>query len=300
MISCVFLMSPMISCVFLMSLAHAVGSLTSAPHRRPDRSPLLMREPRQDSRPASWLRLRGGEDDATALGLKKHQVTGRMSNQEVLEKLNKVPVFCIMESSGSIISLPDGNDGDEACTWYLDPHEAVDVLKKCRAANPGDALRLVAHRLGDALQMCGGWPGDGLPAAQYDGKLNLKPHKAFAEPIQTQLVSSVRQENLEPGAWVVPTFVAEELAQAGPEGEQRALPIYLSPLDLRDAYAKAGVLNGQVAQTGPRVLELRVLVKHMLDEPKEYPNAWRAVEFVPTPQAIELVQMLDEQQAKSG
>ena len=60
------------------------------------------------------------------------------------------------------------------------------------------------------------------------------------------------------------------------------------------------MLNGQVAQTGPRVLELRVLVKHMLDEPKEYPNAWRAVEFVPTPQAIELVQMLDEQQAKSG
>jgi len=243
-------------------------------------------------------RLRGGaDDDPAALGLKAKDMTGRMSREEVIEKLNKVPTFCILQGDGSVISLADGSDGEESCTWFVDAQEAAQTFQKVKAANPGESLRLEAYGLGDALQMCGGWPGDDAP--DYDGVLKLAPTKAFVEPIRTQLVSSLKQEQLAPGAWVMATFIGEELAQAGPEGEQRALPVYMSPHDLRDAYAKAGVLNGPVAQTGPRVLELRVLVKHMLDEPKEYPNAWRAVEFVPTGEARELLRQLVEQQAKA-
>ena len=89
------------------------------------------------------------------------------------------------------------------------------------------------------------------------------------------------------------------MAAAGPDGDQRALPIFLSPLDLRDAYEAAGVLKGAVAQSGPKVLELRVLVKHMLDEPKEYPNAWRAVDFIPTPNAKKLVARIAEAEAEA-
>lgn len=249
-------------------------------------------------------RLRGGTDadDPESLGLKSAQVTGRMSKDEVVEKLNRVPAFCIMRGDGSLISLPyDGDESSDAecCTWFMDPHEAADTFRKVKAANTGERLSLVAHALGDALQMCGGWPDDEDGEASYDGILRLAPSKAFVEPIETQLEDSLRQAGIAAGTWVVPTFVGEELAQAGPEGEQRALPIFMSPYDLRDAYEKAGALNGKVAQSGPRVLELRMLVQYMLDEPKEYPNAWRAVEFVPTAAAVELARLLAEQSAKA-
>ena len=249
----------------------------------------------------SFSRLRGGEgaEDAAALGLKAKQMTGRMSTDEVIEKLNSVPAFCILLGDGSVISLPDpkGADG-EACTWFLDPHEAAATFRRCKAANPGESMRLASQGLGDVLQSMGALPtedANAADAAAYDGTLKLAPHKAFAEPIFDQLVASVRQENMEAGAWAVPTFVGEELAQAGSDGEQRALPIFMSPYDLRDAYEKVGVLSGKVAQTGPRVMELRVLAKHMLAEPKEYPNPWRAVQFVPTRPAVELARKLYEQ-----
>ena len=149
--------------------------------------------------------------------------------------------------------------------------------------------------------MIGGLPTDEDDATgnAYDGTLKLAPHKAFVDPIKDQLFTSVKNERLKALSWVSPVFVGEELAQAGADGEQRALPIFLSPYDLKVQYEKAGVLSAKIAQTGPRVMELRVLLKHMLDEPKEYPNAWRAVEFVPTPAAIELARLLAEQ-AKSA
>ena len=31
-----------------------------------------------------------------------------------------------------------------------------------------------------------------------------------------------------------------------------------------------------------------MIAKHMMDEPKEFPNPWRAVKFVPSPDAIRL------------
>lgn len=277
------------SLVWLLACEHVVGTSIRAQPTR-----LLRLRSGED-----MIRLRGGEDDeATALGLKPTQVTGRLSKEEVVEKLNRIPTFCIIQGDGAIISLPNpSSDGGECCTWFVDPHEAAETFRKVKAANPGESMRLVAHGLGDALQMCGGWPAADAneAAAAYDGTLRLAPHRDFVEPIKTQLVDSVRQEKLEPGTWVVPTFVGEELAQADADGAQRALPVYMSPYDLRDAYAKAGVLGESVAQSGPKVLELRVLVKHMLDEPKEYPNAWRAVEFVPTPAAVELARLLAEQ-----
>ena len=252
---------------------------------------------------AKCHRLRGGQDDLDdpeALGLRAQDRTGRMTREEVLEKLNKVPAFCIMLGDGSVISLPDRNgaDGDECCTWFLDAAEAAKTFNLVKAANPDDkGLRLVAHGLGDALVQCGGMPGD--PGSSYEGKLILAADKNLVAPIQSALINALKQDGIDPGAWQVPMFIGEELAQAGGEGEQRALPIFLSPYDLRDAYTQAGVLEGSsAAQTGPKVLELRMLVKYMLDEPKEYPNAWRAVEFHPTANAKKLVGRIAEAEAE--
>ena len=76
----------------------------------------------------STLRLRGG--DADALGLKTKANLGKMSREEIIEKLNAVPTFCIMAQDGSVVSLPDpdGAEGEECCTW-VDAGEARAVCK---------------------------------------------------------------------------------------------------------------------------------------------------------------------------
>ena len=254
-----------------------------------------------------WLRFRGGadEDDADAAvlsSLKAKQVTGRMTREEVEEKLNSVPTFCIMQADGSVISLPDpnGEEGDECCTWFLDAAEARLTFRRVVAANPDtEGLRLVAHGLGDTFSMCGGWPSSDESGSGYAGKLRIQGSQALMKPIEAQLVASLKQASIDPGAWQLPVFMGEELAQAGPDGDQRALPVFMDPFDLKDAYEKAGALTKEVAARGPKVLELRMLAGYMADEPKEYPNAWRAVQFIPSTEAAKLAGELAQQQTQS-
>ena len=234
----------------------------------------------------STLRLRGG-DDADALGLKTKANLGKMSREEIIEKLNAVPTFCIMAQDGSVVSLPDpdGAEGEECCTWFVDAGEARAVYKGVCEANPDEKFRLMSHGLGAAFSMCGGWPG---AKADYDGRLRLKASKAFLEPIEKPLIAQMQQEGVEIGEWRLPIFIGEELAQSDENGAQVALPCFLSPYDLKDAYEKVGQMSKEVAARGPKVLEIRMIAKHMMDEPKEFPNPWRAVKFVPSPDAIRL------------
>ena len=57
------------------------------------------------------------------------------------------------------------------------------------------------------------------------------------------------------------------------------LPVFFSPYELRDAY-KAHNVPTQAYAKGPKTMDLRSLVASMAAEPQEYPNPWRAVEFV--------------------
>ena len=54
--------------------------------------------------------------------------------------------------------------------------------------------------------------------------------------IAAQLVAAMRGQRLDPGPWQLAVFMAEELAQATPEGTQILLPVLLCPSDVRAAY----------------------------------------------------------------
>ena len=72
---------------------------------------------------------------------------GPLCREEIIEKMNKVPTFCIMQPDGSVISLPDPEaEGEECCTWFIDAEEAQNTLKRVVAANPDlEGLRLEGH-----------------------------------------------------------------------------------------------------------------------------------------------------------
>ena len=161
------------------------------------------------------LRLRGGADipDGTSTG-----TSLRLSREEITAKLNRVPTFCIMQGDGSVISLPDpaGSEGDECCTWFTDAAEAQYTFKRVCAANPelvDEGLRLQTHGLGQAFEMCGGWPSE-EGEATTEMTLRIKGPSALLKPVESQLVDALRQQGLDPGSWREHSPLASHTAPA--------------------------------------------------------------------------------------
>ena len=248
------------------------------------------------SRPpvARLLRYRGGEDDEI-LGKLKKQGIGPLSKEEIVEKLNGVPTFAVMQSDGSVISLPDptGSPGEECCTWFMDAAEARSTLRKVVAANPDlTGLHLACHGLGDFLNLCNGWPrkaDSALPSGDAP-RLKLQGSREVTAAVGPQLVTALKGQGLDAGTWQLAVFIAEELSQAGPEGEQILLPVFLNPNDVRAAFDKVGLPPKALERVN--VMELRQLLRSMLEPAPDAVNPWRAVRFVPSPEAMALAQDL--------
>ena len=245
------------------------------------------------ARTALLMRFRGGgDDDAIEEQLKRQGNVGKLCRDEIVEKLNSVPLFCIMQDDGSVISLPDSESaGEECCTWFVDAFEAQATLKKVVTANPDlSGLKLARHGLGDFVLMSNGWPQKhAMPGG--GPRLKLKAAREVVSTIGSQLVSALQQAGLDPGLWQMAVFLAEELAQATPDGDQTVLPVFIHPADVQAAYSKAGIPADALSRV--KVLELRQLLQMMLDETPDAVNPWRAVRFLPSPAAIELAQKLE-------
>lgn len=240
------------------------------------------------------LQLRGGEDDLVEQQLKRQGNVGPLCREEIVEKLNAVPTFCIMQDDGSVISLPDvdGSEGDECCTWFLTAEEARSSLVKVKAANPNLSVRLVSQNLGDFIMMSDGWPQKVDAPSSDDGpRLKLKGLSEVTTMVGPQLVKALDGAGLNPGLWQVAVFVAEELAQATTEGEQTMLPIFLSPNDVRAAYDKLSISPEALSRV--KVLELRQLIQMMTAETPDAINPWRAAQFLTSPSAIQLAHQLE-------
>jgi len=257
------------------------------------------------SRPLSarLLKLRGGEDDDPILGrLKKQGNIGPLSREEIAEKLNTIPLFCIMQPDGSVISLPDpaGNKGDECCTFFSDAAEASSTLKKVIAANPGlSGLKLACHGLGDYIKMSDSWPrkaADASVATVGAPRLKLQGPREVTTAVGPQMVDALKVQGLDPGTWQLAVFIAEELSQSTPEGEQILLPIFLNPNDVRAAFDKLGV--PAKALEGVKVMELRMLLQSMSEPTPDAVNPWRAVRFIASPDAVALAQDIEASAAK--
>ena len=238
------------------------------------------------------LRLRGGEDDLI-LGKLQKQGIGVLSKEEIVQKLNAVPTFCIMQPDGSVISLPDavGGERDECCTWFMDAAEARSTLRKVIAANPDlSGLHLACHGLGDFVRLCDGWPrnANAVAASGAAPQRKLQGSREVVSAVGPQLITALRGQGLDPGAWQLAVFIAEELSQSTPEGEQTLLPVFLSPNDVRAAFNKNGLQEKALERVN--VLELRQLLRSMLEPTPDAVNPWRAVQFVASREAIALAQ----------
>ena len=75
-----------------------------------------------------------------------------LSRQEVLDKLNAVPVFGVANAAEELVTAPD-SDGMPICTFYLELSEAQAVMRSLQEANPRAAIQLTVAPLGTAFAL---------------------------------------------------------------------------------------------------------------------------------------------------
>jgi hypothetical protein len=75
-----------------------------------------------------------------------------LSQTEIMQKLNSVPTFCILNGDSNIVGMQDPEGEGEVCCWFTDADDAMGMLASARESNPDvPLLHLGVTPLGLAL-----------------------------------------------------------------------------------------------------------------------------------------------------
>lgn len=175
-------------------------------------SPSLQLRSSKHDRPVVHQQLRGGADAPAPSPPATAPAPTALTPEQITEKLNGVPVFCIMNKEGGIISMRDPDGGEQpVCRWFVDANEATMVLKAAIEANPGvEGLHIGVHGLGNAFKLCGGWTDEVMPEVkatlQTGGdsqsvSFRLQGNHALVQETSKQLQDSLKSDGFDALAW---------------------------------------------------------------------------------------------------
>ena len=181
-----------------------------------------------------------------------------LTRQEVVEKLDSIPVFHLQNAQAKIFPVPNV-DGELAVRWYSDVDEANSALVATQALNPDTPLQLGVTPLGTAFALSEGWQ-------QTPSTYPLRLHAS------SRVAATLAKElGAEPDAGAFPLFGCTELQSS------RVLPLFLSREDMQETWRA----TGRSADSFPSdctVLDLRQLVyKKMLADASVN---WRTVMLI--------------------
>ena len=219
----------------------------------------------------------GGGAAASSSELPKKALTVN----EIVQKLNVVPCFCLLNGEKNLVGLKDPADPTgqlELCVWFADPKEAKATLDACKAENPAlsDTLHLGVTPLGIAYAFAVGWA-----ECHFFGEKHVRGSaEALAggqDPVPL-LRDQASSQGLPPQPWHVPVFTCDELSTP------TRMPIFMS----RKAFAESWVTSGRKLSEIPSnvaVIDLGVLVHQMQTDV----FAWSTIQFVCERKAVQLV-----------
>ena len=182
-----------------------------------------------------------------------------LTREEILHKLNDIPVFCILNSDGGIVGMRANEEETPSCCWFVDALEARALLKASIADNPDAGLHLAVHGFGAVFTKCGGWgsgDGDEPEATAQSGEpvlLKIKGRHELVEEVGPRLQELLKQNFIDPGCWVLPVFFCDELQS------KAIVPVFLSPADLAATWAKARGADTPVPEA-LTLMDIRMLV----------------------------------------
>ena len=159
------------------------------------------------SSPASgMMRFRGGSDDMP--GDSTEDPPKALTKQEITDKLNAIPTFCMLNKDNNIVGTSDA-EGKPTCCWYTDPEEAQAVLAAMKEANPdaADGLHMGCIPLGEAFKVCKGWPAEvGEEENEETKSINLKIQgtRRIGSEVIPALLKQLEEQEIDPGCWQLP------------------------------------------------------------------------------------------------
>lgn len=206
-----------------------------------------------------------------------------LTKQQIIEALNAVPTFCLLNGEANIVGLQDPeNPKYEVCFWMTDAAEAKEMLTAAKANNSEEVagkLHLGVTPLGVAFGLASGW----IETSFY-GDMRLRGAQEDTADLIPMLRQQVEAQGLAQASWQVPVFCCDELQQ--PE----VMPMFLSRKALQETWVVSGrKLSELPAQQA--VMDLRVLVEQMQTDK----FAWNTLHFLTARNSVKLVKEAREQ-----
>lgn len=230
----------------------------------------------------SWSRIRGGADSSenASEALERKALT----KEEIMEKLNAIPTFCIVNSEGGIIGMTDAEGGKKSCAWFTDAEEAKAILAAVQKSNPDAGLRLECHGLGGAFTQCNGW-GLGADTKVAEAKtpdgdeieLRLQGNHALVKAAEDKLQKMLDDMGIDKGCWQLPLFICEKLQSP------KIVPVFLNPRDLAKMWERSGRKKEDLPDD-ISVMDIRMLVQQMQTDD----NPWKIFHFVGSIESVKL------------
>jgi len=198
-----------------------------------------------------------------------------LSREEIISKMNTVPVFVVLNQGKDAVSIKDEATGIETIFWHLEPFGAKAHLDAVVAQNPGVVgLHLGVMSLGVAYPLHAGWE-DAVSTS-------TTPRTGATGGSRADAPAKLRHRIVaEPAAGIdLPVYVCGELQN------EQMMPVYFNKRDLASAWVSSGRSANSFTSDKLMAVELAKLVEDMQ---KPVYSLWHTVRFVTSGAAIELL-----------
>mmetsp|Transcript_63072 Transcript_63072/g.120075 ORF Transcript_63072/g.120075 Transcript_63072/m.120075 type:complete len:290 (-) Transcript_63072:13-882(-) len=201
-----------------------------------------------------------------------------LTHRQVLDKLNQVPAFSIVEAKGKVVPIADA-DGNQRICWFTNASAAHAMLEEIVKENRDfEGLHLRAFPLGNVLEQSNSFPGKKHRASRVGKLLKSCDPTELPESVESTLREKVATKGIEPGNWVLPVFFSYAF------WNKKTVPFFFDALELKEELIYLG-LRGKELQQSTVVMDLRDLV-HEMRSTNTF--RWKTVEFVSSREAHKL------------
>ena len=167
----------------------------------------------------------------------------RLEPQEVVEKLNRIPAFCVIDGKGAPMAQVDESVGEESFVlWHTDADLARKALEDATVENPS----LKSMPLGLVVAVFAGWADMGIPH-----EVRISATGAALEVFE-KVKPGALQEVRDQGGWSLPLFYDRRLLRPDEQGKP-CLALFLNPEHTDRAWGEAqpGMLHGYRISAAP-------------------------------------------------
>ena len=206
---------------------------------------------------------------SAAAAAKKGPAKG-LTREELIKKLDAVPLFVVLNESEKVVLSIDDTTGISTVFWHIEPASAKEQLDTLTKQNPDatKALHLGVMSLGVAWPLYAGWEESvetNVEHADNTGAPAKPPkirHSLVTEPVK---------------GLSVPVYVCGEMQN------EESLPVYFNKRDLASAWVRSG--RSAKDFTNDKLMAVE-LAKFLDDMQKPVYSLWHTVKFITSGAAV--------------